>query len=110
MPATAGGSTSGSSQSVRIAARPGNRRVAITHAAGVPKSNTNMLAAALVLIVTQIASRTSGRPSSDGRSLSGAWTNSATSGTARNTTTMPRANADPARRIIPSAAARSRSA
>ena len=44
MPATAGGSTSGSSTSVTTSARPGNRRRAMNHAVGVPKPRISALA------------------------------------------------------------------
>ena len=44
MPATAGGSTSGSSTSVTTSARPRKRRVARNHAVGVPKPRIRALA------------------------------------------------------------------
>ena len=48
MPATAGGSTSGSSTSVTTSERPRKRRRAMSHAVGVPKPRISALAMRLV--------------------------------------------------------------
>ena len=56
MPATAGGSTSGSSTSVTTSARPRKRRVAIRYAAGVPKARMSTFATTFVFSVTTSAS------------------------------------------------------
>ena len=58
MPATAGGSTSGSSTSVIASERPGKRRVAIRYAVGVPKTRISNCAIRLVLRLTTKASLT----------------------------------------------------
>ena len=89
MPATAGGSTSGSSTSVTTSARPGNRRRAMNHAVGVPKPRISALAMRFVRTVTASASRTAGWPSRLGTSRSGTWVKSATIGMARNASVMP---------------------
>src|SRR5436190_18938469 len=68
MPATAGGSTSGSSQSVITSGRPGNRRVASRYAAGVATSSVIPKAIPFVTAVTTSASRTT--PSSSLRTRS----------------------------------------
>ena len=60
IPATAGGSTSGSSTSVTTSARPGKRRRAMSHAVGVPKPRISALATRFVRSVTASASRTAG--------------------------------------------------
>ena len=52
MPATAGGSTSGSSTSVMASERPGKRRVASRYAVGVPKSRISACAIRLVFRLT----------------------------------------------------------
>ena len=63
MPATAGGSTSGSSISVSTTARPRNRRRATRYAAGVPTRKMIACATRLVFAVTTSASRTTPLPS-----------------------------------------------
>ena len=60
MPATAGGSTSGSSTRVIASERPRNAVEASRYATGVPMTTIRTLATAFVRAVTAIASRTAG--------------------------------------------------
>ena len=62
IPATAGGSTSGSSTSVITAARPRKRRVASSHAAGVPTSTISASAAVEQSRLRRSASRDPSSP------------------------------------------------
>ena len=80
MPATAGGSTSGSSTAVTRSARPRKVRVASKYAAGVPKRRISAFATRLVFRLTTSAS-TAARlvmPSSSWRS--GIWRKIASTG------------------------------
>ena len=60
MPATAGGSTSGSSTAVTRRARARKEREAITYAAGVPKRRISTFATRVVFTVTTSASTAAG--------------------------------------------------
>ena len=60
IPATAGGSTSGSSINVTTSARPRKRRLATRYASGVPNSKISACAIADVLKLTISASVTTG--------------------------------------------------
>ena len=83
MPATAGGSTIGSSTSVTSAPRPRKRR-ASRYASGVPSTRIAACAIALVSRLTTSASVTTGFESWSTSRPGGSWVSSAASGSARN--------------------------
>ena len=106
MPATVGGSTSGSSMSVIATVRPRKRRVPRKYAAGVPTSRITASAIAFVVAVSTSASRTAGSSSWSSRRCSGTRAKIATIGRTRKpsatsvTQNVPMPNAAPRARLM----------
>ena len=113
IPATAGGSTIGSSTSVITTNRPRNERVARRYAAGVPTTTITRIAIAVVSKLSRSASVAAGSPSFEISSPGEVCVKMAITGSTKNAnvtaSAAPNSSGNHARRITPPAAARTRS-